>query len=137
MYSQVLEAAHPSTLRAGDPAQMVGQNFHDLTPLLVKVGHMQVLIVSVYLTVNAYDTEVNNNKLAMLVTIIRQFKIPWLVIGDWNIDPQTLKKSPAMQYLDAILLLPDGAAITCTKGEVGSMLDYGFCSPAMRPWSGT
>ena len=52
-----------------------------LRSLLVQLQGMQVLVVSMYLTVNAQDSEVNNAKLATMVSILKQMRLPWLVVG--------------------------------------------------------
>ena len=64
----------------------------------------------------------NVDKFAQVATCIRSYKLPFIIIGDWNMEPIELPHV-WLSKLGAQVLTPSGVVGTCTLGKP-SMLDY-------------
>ena len=113
---------------AGDADQL---QFVDATPVIVKHGGLRFLVVASYLTVGV-GLQGNQSKLQQLAAIVTAYKLPWVIIGDWNCDPAELAQDEWLAYTKGVVLSPGG--ITCTSSEKGSLLDFAVCHPMLEPW---
>ena len=79
----------------GDPGQVPNQSEHDLefediTPVLITVGATAFMLISIYMRPTIGLSGVNLHRLAVLAALLSTFCIPWLAVGDWNVDPEVM-----------------------------------------------
>ena len=65
------------------------------------------------------------------IAMTRQFSTtPFLLVGDWNITPEELEATSFLRDLNAQILTPEGAAITCRQGA-GTLIDFMVVSKSL------
>eukprot|EP00959_Pyramimonas_sp_CCMP1952_P058613 1223876-Pyramimonas_sp.AAC.1 len=60
-------------------------------------------------------------------------QLPWIVLGDWNVNPSELDKSGFLLRVHGQGMVPP-VAVTCDTGTEGSLIDYAVMSEAMAPY---
>ena len=76
----------------------------------------------VYLDDSAGLNKANLAKLHTLGAALAQLRVPFLIYGDWQLEPPELMACGWVQKLGALVLPPAGCQITCTTGR-GRLLD--------------
>ena len=119
---------HSEPGRLGESA--LDLQYDDIVPVIVTIGSITFLLVTVYFWSSIGLLGPNCLKLTKLAATLASHALPWLIVGDWNVEPMTLTKSAWFSYVGGVLVLPTDTEITCTQGR-GSLLDYGVASAAM------
>ena len=89
----------------------------------VQLGANLVNAFSVYMTVG-HGMGDNAAKYSILASWARALPYPWLMVGDWNLDPDVLENSNWLDFAQGLLIRPEGTLVTCSQGAQGSLLDY-------------
>ncbi len=118
----------------GRPEDYMKLPFHDTTLVIVHLGNFSFVIVALYMTAGVGNGGENAAKLAELASWLKLFRLPWLVMADWNMSPSQLRAGPWLAKVGGQVVLPNDGVITCTAGAAGSLLDYGVASADMIPW---
>ena len=87
-------------------------------------------MVSIYMHASIGHRGPNVTKLAQLTSWLGMLSAPWVVMGDWSMDPAQLAATKVFDRLDCRLLAPEGADITCVRGQ-GALLDYALHADAI------
>eukprot|EP00959_Pyramimonas_sp_CCMP1952_P333764 6989624-Pyramimonas_sp.AAC.1 len=59
-------------------------------------------------------------------------QLPWIVLGDWHVNPSELDKSGCLLRVHGQVMAPP-LAVTCDTGTEGPLIDYAVMSEAMAP----
>ena len=105
----------------------------DVTPVIVRMKELEILIVAAYLTVGqGLRGQDNASKLECLAALVSACGLPWIIIGDMNADPDEMRGSDWLRYVDGRVVLPSNSLVTCTAGSVGSLIDYAIVSAGLE-----
>ena len=93
-------------------------------------GSWDYTVVSLYLRTEGLTGPTNSNSevLASLMAYIRTLQEPWIVLGDWNVDPTELQDTTICQIMRGRRILATGEA-TCKHG---AELDFGVVSRSLQ-----
>ena len=105
-------------LAPGGPEEVPARMVAGLVNAIVPGG---LVVVSLYLKDGVKATGPNLEYLQILGAYLTQCKRPWVVAGDWNLNPSELKACGWLTQLSGDIIAP--SAITCTGGN-GDTLDY-------------
>lgn len=103
----------------------------DLAAVVIQNGVFSFVLASIYLRPSIGLAGENLARLSDLVAILGTVRLPWLVVGDWNVPPGDMQHSGWVSFMGGRVVVPDGVAITCTSGPCGGLLDYGVASGDM------
>ncbi|CAK0874105.1 unnamed protein product, partial [Prorocentrum cordatum] len=78
-------------LQKGQQPVTSGVDFHDVVGFQTKVSGQAFSIFGIYLTTGVGLRGENARKLASLGSLLQSLRTPWLVIGDWNCEPEELQ----------------------------------------------
>ncbi|CAK0874887.1 unnamed protein product, partial [Prorocentrum cordatum] len=92
-------------------------------PIVLHTAAGNIVVAVLYLHPALGFGKHNKATLVALEAFLAVQRAPWIVVGDWNHDPQQLTQSQWIGKLGGELVLPDVAA-TCDKGQ-GRLLDFG------------
>ena len=72
-------------------------------------------------------------RFTVLAGMLGTIKGPWLVVGDFDMTPQTVKQPQRYSFVGGELVLPENGPLTCTAGKSGRFIcDFGVASKEMR-----
>jgi hypothetical protein len=94
----------------------------DIAMGLLQLNGVTILVVNVCLTSGIGLTAENVVKLAFLTRLVNTFNVPFIMVGDWNMNPEELNKTGWLDKVNGRVMGPP-AAIICTAGR-GNLLDY-------------
>eukprot|EP00959_Pyramimonas_sp_CCMP1952_P188559 3943356-Pyramimonas_sp.AAC.1 len=75
----------------------------------------------------------NLSKMRGIAGFVRALGIPWMLVGDFNIEVETMWLSGYPQSVHARVLAPVGVDFTCSQGS-GAMIDYALVSEDLAPF---
>ena len=67
--------------------------FHDVTPVVACMGDIAIAFVTVYMSDGDGLGGRNAAKYAFWAAMVRQLRIPWILVGDWNVSPHAISTS--------------------------------------------
>ena len=74
-------------------------------------------------------------KLMALLAVTKALRLPWVVIGDFNVQPAEWTKTKWLGELGGRLILPTNARYTCNAGSASaSLLDYGIMAESFAAY---
>ena len=91
---------------------------------LVRGSSRDLVVITIYLKDGGGLSPTNLARLGQVQGLIKSLKVPWMMVGDFNMSPQTLQSSGLIDLLEGSIITADGGASTCTTGK-GSLLDCG------------
>ncbi|CAK0796497.1 unnamed protein product [Prorocentrum cordatum] len=100
-----------------------GDALRGFAPMVLHTAAGNIVVAVLYLHPALGFGKRNKATLVALGAFLAVQRAPWIVVGDWNHDPQQLTQSQWIGKLGGELVLPDVAA-TCDKGQ-GRLLDFG------------
>ena len=71
----------------------------------------QCIVVSVYLTGQLRYTGENVSKLAAIASMLSLHRLPFAIVGDWNMTPAQLMATGWPQSIESRPLIPEGCEI--------------------------
>ncbi len=81
-----------------------------------------ILVVNLYNTSGIGFTGDNVARMAFVAKLVKTFKLPYIVVGDWNLSPEQLLRTKWLETVGGRILKPP-VAVTCAMGS-GSLIDY-------------
>jgi hypothetical protein len=81
-----------------------------------------LLVVTLYLKDGEGMSPTNLARLGQFHGLIKSIRVPWIILGDFNMGPDTLDQGGFLDLLGGYVITADNGASTCTTGE-GSLLD--------------
>ena len=102
--------------------------------VLVRLKGCHIHLISIYFDVGfSLDEGPNAEKAIAICNLIRAIKLPFLVVGDFNVPPEVCAASMFFNWLGGIILVPM-VDFTCVSshGE-NRILDYGIISAELQP----
>eukprot|EP00959_Pyramimonas_sp_CCMP1952_P278570 5824408-Pyramimonas_sp.AAC.1 len=84
-----------------------------------------VVVVAIYLWPGLSTSGHNQSILISLGALLSALADPWIVVGDWNLEPAAFIRSGWPSKLQGEILYPDVGA-TCDKAAQGALIDYGL-----------
>ena len=123
-----IECFHADALigQTGAPSVGVGDDF---TPLVVKRGNLECMIIVLYMTAGDGFGGANSRKLEKVAGWVMTHRLPWIVIADWNLQASEVRQSEWCKRLEGTVIEPGVA--TCSQGQART-LDFAVCCSAMR-----
>ncbi len=106
----------------------VGNNFSFMS---WRTASLTMAVGGIYLEPGIGPRGVNLDRLAEVGTFLAQFAVPFIIAGDFNMEPAELLSTEWAQKLKAQIVYPD-VPFTCTSGE-GRVLDYYVVSKGLMP----
>ena len=89
----------------------------------------QILVISIYLKHSVGIQEDTNAAIVgALMACVQQWQGPWIVAGDWNLEPSELIQSEMPSLLKGEVVAPDSAST-----NTGSLLDFSMASRDLSP----
>ena len=82
-------SSHP----AGDP------QFTDVTPVVVRLGALEVMLVSIYLTDGEAFGGSNAAKLEAVALWTGMYRMPFIIAGDFNVPLEEMEVSPWLERI--------------------------------------
>ena len=80
-------------------------------------------MISLYLKDGEGLSPTNLSRLGQVHDLIQSLKVPWIVLGDFNMSPGTLDQGGFLDLIGGTVVLADAGAATCTAGK-GSLIDF-------------
>lgn len=105
--------------------------FHDFTPVVVTLGPIAIAFAVVYITNGEGMGGRNAAKYAELAVMVKQLRIPWMLIGDWNVSPGAVTASSWLRFIGGVIEVPRGGAHSCTSGK-GNPLNFAVMRPDVK-----
>ncbi len=102
--------------------------------VLVRLKGCHIHIITLYFDVGfGLDEGPNAEKAMAICNLVRSIKLPFLLVGDFNVPPETCAASMFFNWLGGIILVPM-VDFTCVSSHVESrILDYGIASADLHP----
>ena len=66
--------------------------------------------------------------------IIAAIKLPWIIVGDFNVPPDECAASVFYSYLGGTILAPNVDFTCVSSNGVDRVLDYGICAPELADY---
>jgi hypothetical protein len=108
----------------GEASSSFGSGF-DWTAVQIRVQGLAFVYVAVYFTDSIGFTGANLRKSHSIYLLLQQLGMPFIIMGDFNMEPHAMEDSGWPLMLGADVIAPQGVAATCTSGN---LLDYGLVS---------
>ena len=109
--------------------ERLGEKGNDWSAIMVRLKGVDLLLISVYLTCSIGMTGENLAKVKELMQLCLNANIPFIMIGDWNMDPSKLMTTGWLEVIKAEIMVPSNVDFTC---DTRSMLDYAVVSRSIR-----
>ena len=100
---------------------------------VVRVKNFDIVVVSLYMESGVGLNDTNMRRLEQLAEFLKLITVPFLVLGDWNLEPSELESISWPHYVRARIVVPENIAFTCSKGK-GRLLDYAVVSYSLWPY---
>ena len=94
--------------------------------VVINVQNTKVLLITAYREVGCGPAGSNWDRLQQMAVYIQVARLPFIILADWNMDPETLAKTGWPAFLKAAIVRPGNVAATCSSGK-GSLIDYMVC----------
>eukprot|EP00959_Pyramimonas_sp_CCMP1952_P444017 9296017-Pyramimonas_sp.AAC.1 len=94
--------------------------------LELKLGGYFIAIGVCYLVASIGMAGENMNRMRDICLFVRTLAVPWVILGDFNKDPQGLADSGWFELTRSCPLVPKSVDFTCDAGE--AMIDFLVCS---------
>ena len=91
-------------------------------PALVRCRGIDFVFIAVYME-DGVGPQGNMHRLQQLANFVSSLKVPWIILGDWNMEPETLEGIGWLSLIKGKVATPAGTTFTCTSGS-GRLLDY-------------
>ena len=101
-------------------SQLIGDQW---TAAAVRMKGFDVVLVAVYLEDGIGLAGANIDRLGSLSKFLEQLSVPYIIMGDWNLEPGELEMARWPESVRGRVVQPSGVAFTCRSGK-GRMLDY-------------
>ena len=89
----------------------------------------KTLLVTVYLkNSEGLQSRLNAELMGTLMACLQTWKGSWIVVGDWNVEPDQMAQSNTVKLLQGEIVAPEGATV-----NTGSLLDYAVASKELAP----
>ena len=95
-------------------------------------GLINFLVISAYFKDAIGMKEENLGMLTEIPSWVVATGLPWLIVADWNVAPEQLAESSGLSGVEAVIIPPKDAVITCSAGK-GRVLDFAVASSSMAP----
>ena len=82
-----------------------------------------LVVVSLYLNDGEGMSPTNLARLGQVHGFVKSHKVPWIILGDFNMNPYTLDRAGFLDLLGGSVITADEGASTCTAGK-GSLIDF-------------
>ena len=122
--------ALPKLVVTGHHQDPEAQGFRSV---LVRLRGRHIHVITLYFDVGfSLDEGPNSEKAIAICNLIRAIKLPFLVVGDFNVPPEVCAASMFFNWLGGIILVPM-VDFTCVSshGE-NRILDYGIASAELH-----
>ena len=98
--------------------------------VLYRARHFTYSMVTLYLTCGIGYTGENVRKLSEVARAIKAAGVPFLIVADWNMQPDELQRSGFLDLVEGVLAVPADLDYTCISGR---LLDYAVVHPGLAP----
>ena len=102
-------------------------DFEDFAMMNWRIKDHTLTVGAAYLTDKMKFTGRNLTKLSNIATAIQSQGKYWILLADWNMEPQELTETGWPEAIGGEVLKPKGGDFTCSAGK-GAMLDYAVIS---------
>ena len=74
----------------------------------------------------------NQHRCTDIATLVTEMDLPWIIVADWNREPEEVGNSFFARYLKGVVIAPN-VPMTCrsTTEAGGRVLDFGLASVAL------
>jgi len=107
----------------------------NITGIIVRLRGLDVLILTVYMACTIHLSGANAHRMNLLERIIAHFGIPFIVGGDFNMEPAQFEEAQLgatfLSTTSSQILAPD--APTCVQSVMGRTIDFGIMSISLMP----
>ena len=100
---------------------------------MLRLKSVSILLICLYLRTGEEMSEFNAAILQQVFQMTASFVGPKIVVGDWNMEPSTLRTSPWLTHLGLKIVVPEDAEATCRSGQ-RRLLDYAVVSEDLAPY---
>eukprot|EP00959_Pyramimonas_sp_CCMP1952_P046993 981095-Pyramimonas_sp.AAC.1 len=69
----------------------------------------------------------NLTRYAKLGALVSQLRLPWFIVGGFNLEPEELARRGFPSKTDGVIYKPSGVLTTCESGK-GALLDFVIAS---------
>ena len=69
-----------------------------------------------------------------MIKIIAAIKLPWIIVGDFNVPPDECAASVFYSYLGGTILAPNVDFTCVSSNGADRVLDYGICAPELADY---
>ena len=123
-------------------AQLRAAGHNQLDGFQVSIIHMRgypIAVFTFYGLPSLGFTGANVQRFKKLGAVINTLQIPYIIIGDFNVQVAAMQKSVFLSKLvgEPVILKADNVSCACEAGKVGSIIDYVICSSAARSYIGS
>ena len=102
----------------------------DWAGVLLKLRGVTVLYTASYLTSGIGAGGTNVKKLASMMKKILELGLPFIIMADWNMQPDELRETGFLQQTGGEVIVPQGVRSTCNSGR---LLEFAVVRTRLRP----
>ncbi len=98
------------------------------------VNGLSLVVISLYLICGLGVKDRNLSTLTELGAWLLALNLPWLIVGDFNVEPRELLASNCPQQVRGKIWTPLDTAYTCNASKEGSLIDYVVAAETLSPF---
>ena len=106
---------------------------HGFRSIVYRAQGFSILVVCAYfLPGYGLDQGPNQARCTALATLIKEMRMEWIIVADWNREPEEIGNSMLAKYLKGVVVAPD-VPMTCrsTTDAGGRVLDFALASSVL------
>ena len=106
----------------------------DCTATWINTGKVSFMFIAVYFKPSIGLTGENLTRMKALSTAVGLLDCEWIMIGDFNVPSEVMKAHWWPEKINGVVITPSDAVITCTTGQLGSLIDFAIVSRGFEGW---
>ena len=125
-------------LPGAEGSQLIGDQW---TAAAVRLKGFDVVFVAVYLVDGIGLAGANIDRLGSLPRFLEQLSVPYIIMGDWNLEPSELEMARWPEFVRGEFVQPSGPFLPVGRGRAGywimrlCLIGFQFTSPWKPTWN--
>jgi hypothetical protein len=100
-----------------------GGPMNNWSACMIRGSARDLIVISIYLKDGEGMSHVNLARLSQVHDLIKSTKVPWIILGDFNMNPRVLEQGGLLELVGGTIITANEGALTCTTGK-GGLLDF-------------
>ena len=106
---------------------------HGYRSIVYRAQGFSILVICAYFLPGlGLDQGRNQSRSTAIATLVKEMDMEWIIVADWNREPEEVGHSMLARYLRGVVIAPD-VPMTCrsTTDAGGRVLDFALASGAL------